>query len=76
MGSIERWVVPQSLGKLEYRDARKSGWGDLWTEKLEEVCELVRGGSNKKAEAPAESGDDAGLAESLDTKSQPPNGRI
>ncbi|KAG0634881.1 hypothetical protein HOY80DRAFT_1140351 [Tuber brumale] len=23
-------VVPQSLGKLEYRDARKSGWGDLW----------------------------------------------
>ncbi|KAG0634135.1 mitochondrial small ribosomal subunit Rsm22-domain-containing protein [Tuber brumale] len=29
-GSIERWVVPKSLGKPEFRDARKSGWGDLW----------------------------------------------
>ncbi|CUS13830.1 unnamed protein product, partial [Tuber aestivum] len=29
-GSIERWVVPQSFGKLEYREARKSGRGDLW----------------------------------------------
>ncbi|KAG0637772.1 hypothetical protein HOY80DRAFT_1138059 [Tuber brumale] len=27
--SIERWTVPKSLGKLEYRDARKSGWCDL-----------------------------------------------
>ncbi|KAG0636741.1 hypothetical protein HOY80DRAFT_1053618 [Tuber brumale] len=23
-------VGPNSLGKLEYRDARKNGWGDLW----------------------------------------------
>jgi len=29
-GFIERWTVPQSFGKLEYRDARKSRWGDLW----------------------------------------------
>ncbi|KAG0643596.1 hypothetical protein HOY80DRAFT_1087668 [Tuber brumale] len=25
MGSIERWAVPQSLGELKSRDARKSG---------------------------------------------------
>jgi len=29
-GLIERWTVPESFGKLEYRDARKSKWGDLW----------------------------------------------
>ncbi|KAG0130299.1 mitochondrial small ribosomal subunit Rsm22-domain-containing protein [Tuber indicum] len=29
-GSIESWTVSNSLGKLEYREARKSGWGDLW----------------------------------------------
>ncbi|CUS07737.1 unnamed protein product, partial [Tuber aestivum] len=28
--SIKCWVVPKSLGKLEYRDARKSGRGNLW----------------------------------------------
>ena len=27
---IERWIVPQSLGKQVYRDARKARWGDLW----------------------------------------------
>ncbi|KAG0638992.1 hypothetical protein HOY80DRAFT_1016142 [Tuber brumale] len=29
-GSIERWVVPKSLVKSEFGDARKRGWGDLW----------------------------------------------
>ncbi|RPA89548.1 hypothetical protein L873DRAFT_1721283 [Choiromyces venosus 120613-1] len=29
-GMLERWTVPRSLGKVEYRDARKSRWGDLW----------------------------------------------
>ncbi|PUU82708.1 mitochondrial small ribosomal subunit Rsm22-domain-containing protein [Tuber borchii] len=29
-GVIERWTVPQSFGKVEYKDARKSRWGDLW----------------------------------------------
>ncbi|CUS14500.1 unnamed protein product, partial [Tuber aestivum] len=29
-GLVERWIVPWSLGKFEYRDARKSRWGDLW----------------------------------------------
>ncbi|RPA90031.1 hypothetical protein L873DRAFT_1795737 [Choiromyces venosus 120613-1] len=31
MGSIEHCVVPKSLRKLEYSDARKSGWDDFWT---------------------------------------------
>jgi len=30
MGKIERWTVPKSYGKVPYRDARKSRWGDLW----------------------------------------------
>ncbi|KAF8249738.1 hypothetical protein K440DRAFT_582117, partial [Wilcoxina mikolae CBS 423.85] len=30
MGKIERWTVPKSYGKIPYRDARKSQWGDLW----------------------------------------------
>ncbi|KAF8538905.1 mitochondrial small ribosomal subunit Rsm22-domain-containing protein, partial [Trichophaea hybrida] len=30
MGKIERWTVPKSYGKIPYRDARKSRWGDLW----------------------------------------------
>ena len=29
-GAIERWIVPKSHGKPEYRDAKKSRWGDLW----------------------------------------------
>ena len=29
-GTLERWTVPRSFGKQAYRDARKSGWGDLW----------------------------------------------
>ncbi|KAG0633824.1 hypothetical protein HOY80DRAFT_1062453 [Tuber brumale] len=29
-GSIEHWVVPQTLRELEHRDVRNSGWGDLW----------------------------------------------
>ncbi|KAG0643316.1 hypothetical protein HOY80DRAFT_1094251 [Tuber brumale] len=29
-GSVKRWVVPESLGKPEFRDAGKSGCGDLW----------------------------------------------
>lgn len=29
-GNIERWTVPKSFGKIEYRDARKAQWGDLW----------------------------------------------
>ncbi|KAG0128266.1 hypothetical protein HOY82DRAFT_612003 [Tuber indicum] len=29
MGPIEHWA-PKGLGKLEYRDARKSRWGELW----------------------------------------------
>lgn len=29
-GKLERWTVPKSRGKLAYRDARKSAWGDLW----------------------------------------------
>ncbi|CAO3645643.1 unnamed protein product [Cunninghamella blakesleeana] len=27
-GTIERMVIPKSQGKVEYRDARKSAWGD------------------------------------------------
>lgn len=27
---IERWTVPRSFGKVAFRDARKSQWGDLW----------------------------------------------
>lgn len=29
-GKLERWTVPRSHGRQAYRDARKSGWGDLW----------------------------------------------
>ena len=29
-GKIERWIVPKSLGKAAYHDARKTRWGDLW----------------------------------------------
>ncbi|CUS15093.1 unnamed protein product, partial [Tuber aestivum] len=29
-GSIERWIVPKSLGKQGLRVASKSGWADLW----------------------------------------------
>jgi hypothetical protein len=29
-GKLERWIVPQSHGRQEYRDARKAKWGDLW----------------------------------------------
>ena len=29
-GEIERWTVPKSYGNIAFRDARKSGWGDLW----------------------------------------------
>lgn len=29
-GKIERWTVPKSYGKQEYKDAKKSMWGDLW----------------------------------------------
>lgn len=29
-GRIERWTVPKSFGKVEYKDARKAQWGDLW----------------------------------------------
>ncbi|PHH77691.1 hypothetical protein CDD80_297 [Ophiocordyceps camponoti-rufipedis] len=29
-GSLERWTVPKSYGRLAYHDARKSRWGDLW----------------------------------------------
>ncbi|KAG0635192.1 hypothetical protein HOY80DRAFT_1094645 [Tuber brumale] len=28
--SIKRWVTPKSSRKPEFRDVRKSGWGDLW----------------------------------------------
>ncbi|KAL1918816.1 uncharacterized protein VTP21DRAFT_2838 [Calcarisporiella thermophila] len=36
-GNIERMVIPKSQGKTQYRDARKSHWGDLfpWTPKKE-----------------------------------------
>ncbi|CUS15850.1 unnamed protein product, partial [Tuber aestivum] len=30
MGYIKYWAVPKSLRKLGCRDARNSGWGDLW----------------------------------------------
>lgn len=29
-GRIERWTVTKTQGRVEYRDARKSQWGDLW----------------------------------------------
>ncbi|KAF8419702.1 mitochondrial small ribosomal subunit Rsm22-domain-containing protein [Tirmania nivea] len=29
-GKMERWTVPKSYGKTAFRDAKKSGWGDLW----------------------------------------------
>lgn len=29
-GTLERWTVPRSFSKRAFRDARKSGWGDLW----------------------------------------------
>ncbi|KAF2839128.1 Rsm22-domain-containing protein, partial [Patellaria atrata CBS 101060] len=29
-GTLERWTVPKSWGKVAYRDARKARWGDLW----------------------------------------------
>ena len=29
-GRIERWTVPKSFGKIEFKDARKAQWGDLW----------------------------------------------
>ncbi|KKK18313.1 hypothetical protein ARAM_001613 [Aspergillus rambellii] len=29
-GQIERWTVPRSYSRQAYKDARKSGWGDLW----------------------------------------------
>ncbi|CAG8549410.1 1544_t:CDS:10 [Diversispora eburnea] len=32
-GYIERIVIPKSLGKLAYRDARKAMWGDLFPHK-------------------------------------------
>ncbi|KAG0046662.1 37S ribosomal protein S22 [Gryganskiella cystojenkinii] len=29
-GSLERIIIPKSQGKIQYRDARKSAWGDLF----------------------------------------------
>ena len=29
-GKIENWIVPKSMSKEIYHDARKSKWGDLW----------------------------------------------
>jgi len=29
-GKFERWTVPKSFGNVAFKDARKSGWGDLW----------------------------------------------
>ncbi|KAI8060766.1 mitochondrial small ribosomal subunit Rsm22-domain-containing protein [Gongronella butleri] len=29
-GAIQRMVIPKSQGKIEYRDARKSAWGDAF----------------------------------------------
>ncbi|PWW79951.1 hypothetical protein C7212DRAFT_341103 [Tuber magnatum] len=50
-GSIERWVVPASLGKLEYRDARKSKWGDLWAlgAKTRTMRNIKIGGNNNRS---------------------------
>ncbi|KAG0138539.1 mitochondrial small ribosomal subunit Rsm22-domain-containing protein [Tuber indicum] len=49
-GFIERWVVPKSAGKLEFRDARKSGWGDLWAlgAKSRTRRNIKIGGGNKR----------------------------
>lgn len=45
---IERWIVPQSYGRQEYRDARKARWGDLWAlgakTRSERKVRLGRGG--------------------------------
>lgn len=29
-GKIENWIIPKSMSKKIYHDARKSKWGDLW----------------------------------------------
>ncbi|KAI8975497.1 mitochondrial small ribosomal subunit Rsm22-domain-containing protein [Mycotypha africana] len=29
-GEVQRMIIPKSQGKVEYRDARKSNWGDLF----------------------------------------------
>lgn len=29
-GKVENWIIPKSMSKEIYHDARKSKWGDLW----------------------------------------------
>lgn len=48
-GKIERWTVPKSFGKVQFRDARKSKWGDLWALGAKtKVARNIKIGSEKK----------------------------
>ena len=48
-GTLERWTVPKSFGRQAFRDARKSGWGDLWALGAKtRVLRIVRGAKKRK----------------------------
>ncbi|EGP82531.1 ribosomal small subunit Rsm22, mitochondria [Zymoseptoria tritici IPO323] len=48
-GTLERWTVPRSFSKQAFRDARKSGWGDLWA--LGAKTRVLRNGTTAKSKA-------------------------
>ncbi|KJX99802.1 hypothetical protein TI39_contig351g00018, partial [Zymoseptoria brevis] len=48
-GTLERWTVPRSFSKQAFRDARKSGWGDLWA--LGAKTRVLRNGTTAKSKS-------------------------
>ncbi|KAL0631913.1 37S ribosomal protein S22 [Maublancomyces gigas] len=59
-GAIERWTVPKSYGKVAFRDARKSRWGDLWAlgAKTKVLRNIKIGGERRQKEGRAVRGVD------------------
>ncbi|KAG0638659.1 hypothetical protein HOY80DRAFT_1137409 [Tuber brumale] len=51
--STKRWVTHKSSGKPEFRDVRKSGWGDLWALRAKSRTRqnLKIGDGNKKVKS-------------------------
>lgn len=54
-GVIERWTVPKSYGRIAFRDARKSRWGDLWAlgAKTKVLRNIKIGGERRQKEGRA-----------------------
>lgn len=59
-GAIERWTVPKSYGRIAFRDARKSRWGDLWAlgAKTKVLRNIKIGGERRQKEGKAVRGVD------------------